>query len=82
MPDYFGTYQNVNCAEYLDFFAAAYGLTPRQRNRVIDDLPGRRRSSQHLQMLYRDRSLRQGRLLQRHTQDLLRQRSVSRIRLP
>src|ERR687897_3852803 len=26
MPDYFGTYQNVNVAEYLDFFARADGL--------------------------------------------------------
>ena len=26
MPDYFGTYQNVNVREYLDFFARAYGL--------------------------------------------------------
>ena len=26
MPDYFGTYQNVNVLEYLDFFARAYGL--------------------------------------------------------
>src|SRR5262245_53526087 len=26
MPDYFGTYQNVNVHEYLDFFARAYGL--------------------------------------------------------
>src|SRR5687767_5452000 len=26
MPDYFGTYSNVNVREYLDFFARAYGL--------------------------------------------------------
>ncbi|MEO1497185.1 MAG: ABC transporter ATP-binding protein [Planctomycetota bacterium] len=26
MPDYYGTYQNVNVWEYLDFFARAYGL--------------------------------------------------------
>lgn len=31
MPDAFGTYANVNCAEYLDFFARAYGLVGRQR---------------------------------------------------
>ena len=29
MPDYFGTYANVNCREYLDFFARAYGLRGR-----------------------------------------------------
>ncbi len=26
MPDHFGTYSNINCREYLDFFARAYGL--------------------------------------------------------
>ncbi len=31
MPDSFGTYRDVNCAEYLDFFARAYGLVGRQR---------------------------------------------------
>jgi ABC-2 type transport system ATP-binding protein len=31
MPDYFGTYQNVNVREYLDFFARAYGLAGRER---------------------------------------------------
>jgi ABC-2 type transport system ATP-binding protein len=36
MPDYFGTYQNVNVVEYLDFFARAYGLRSYQRKRAID----------------------------------------------
>ena len=36
MPDYFGTYQNVNVREYLDFFARAYGLRGRPRNRALD----------------------------------------------
>ena len=36
MPDYFGTYQNVNVREYLDFFARAYGLTGRERLSAID----------------------------------------------
>jgi ABC-2 type transport system ATP-binding protein len=36
MPDYFGTYQNVNVAEYLDFFARAYGLRGTERRRAID----------------------------------------------
>ena len=31
MPDYFGTYQNVNVREYLDFFARAYGLVGQER---------------------------------------------------
>lgn len=31
MPDSFGTYRDVNCEEYLDFFARAYGLVGRQR---------------------------------------------------
>ena len=35
MPDYFGTYPNMNCAEYLDFFARAYGLVGRERHRAM-----------------------------------------------
>ncbi len=35
MPDYFGTYPNVNCAEYLDFFARAYGLVGKERHQAI-----------------------------------------------
>jgi ABC-2 type transport system ATP-binding protein len=31
MPDTFTTYANVNCGEYLDFFARAYGLRGRAR---------------------------------------------------
>ena len=36
MPDYFGTYPNVNCWEYLDFFARAYGLMGRDRDRALE----------------------------------------------
>jgi len=36
MPDYFGTYRNVNVRDYLDFFARAYGLHGRGRLRAID----------------------------------------------
>lgn len=36
MPDYFGTYQNVNVYEYLDFFARAYGLQSKERTCAID----------------------------------------------
>src|SRR5262249_5725894 len=35
MPDYFGTYQNVNVVEYLDFFARAYGLRGSERRQAI-----------------------------------------------
>ena len=35
MPDAFGTYRDVNCREYLDFFARAYGLVGRDRNRRL-----------------------------------------------
>ena len=34
MPDYFGTYPNVNVREYLDFFARAYGLMGAERQRA------------------------------------------------
>lgn len=36
MPDYFGTYANVNVEEYLDFFARAYGIRGSQRPRAVD----------------------------------------------
>lgn len=35
MPDYFGTYQNVDVWEYLDFFARAYGLRGDERQRAL-----------------------------------------------
>jgi ABC-2 type transport system ATP-binding protein len=35
MPDAFGTYRDVNCQEYLDFFARAYGLVGRERQRRL-----------------------------------------------
>jgi len=35
MPDSFGTYRDVNCSEYLDFFARAYGLVGRERNQRL-----------------------------------------------
>jgi ABC-2 type transport system ATP-binding protein len=38
MPDYFGTYQNVNVYEYLDFFARAYGLVGRERMSAISEV--------------------------------------------
>src|SRR5689334_13821971 len=38
MPDYFGTYQNVNVLEYLDFFARAYGIVGRERVNAIGEV--------------------------------------------
>ena len=38
MPDYFGTYQNVNVLEYLDFFARAYGLRGRDRTDAVSSV--------------------------------------------
>lgn len=35
MPDSFGTYRDVNCREYLDFFARAYGLVGAERRRRL-----------------------------------------------
>lgn len=35
MPDDFGTYPNMNCLEYLDFFARSYGLLGRDRTKAI-----------------------------------------------
>ena len=35
MPDSFGTYRDVSCVEYLDFFARAYGLVGRERDRRL-----------------------------------------------
>lgn len=35
MPDAFGTYPDVNCREYLDFFARAYGLKGIHRRQAM-----------------------------------------------
>ncbi|MCE9528273.1 MAG: ABC transporter ATP-binding protein [Planctomycetales bacterium] len=40
MPDYFGTYADVNCYEYLDFFARSYGLMGRQRHQALKHTMG------------------------------------------
>ncbi len=40
MPDYFGTYSDVNCYEYLDFFARSYGLAGRQRHQALKHTMG------------------------------------------
>ena len=38
MPDHFSMYRQMTVYEYLDFFAAAYGLAQATRTRVIDDV--------------------------------------------
>lgn len=38
MPDHFSMYRQMTVFEYLDFFAAAYGLNLRQRDQVIGDV--------------------------------------------
>ncbi|MEZ6091025.1 MAG: ABC transporter ATP-binding protein [Pirellulaceae bacterium] len=35
MPDAFGTYPSVNCQEYIDFYARAYGLAGRERHQRV-----------------------------------------------
>ena len=40
MPDSYGTYADVNCWEYLDFFARAYGLMGAERSRAIREVMG------------------------------------------
>jgi len=38
MPDFFGVYEDMRSWEYLDFFARCYGIGPRRRARVVDEL--------------------------------------------
>jgi ABC-2 type transport system ATP-binding protein len=38
MPDFFGLYDGLTCAEYLDFFASAYGLGAARRGAQVADL--------------------------------------------
>lgn len=38
MPDFFGVYDNMKAAEYLDFFAASYDIPTARRPRLIGDL--------------------------------------------
>jgi ABC-2 type transport system ATP-binding protein len=40
MPDSFGTYRNVDCREYLDFFARSYGIMGAERSRAIREVMG------------------------------------------
>jgi len=38
MPDFFGVYEDMTVAEYLTFFAAAYGLKGERRKRIVSDV--------------------------------------------
>ncbi len=38
MPDFFGVYDNLKSWEYIDFFAAAYGVPANRRARLIGEL--------------------------------------------
>ena len=38
MPDFFGVYDQLTVAEYLDFYAACYRQPKRRRQKIIDDL--------------------------------------------
>lgn len=40
MPDAYGAYPNVNCEEYLDFFARTYGLVGKERRRAMRHVLG------------------------------------------
>jgi ABC-2 type transport system ATP-binding protein len=38
LPDAFGVYEALTVREYLDFYAALFGVPSRQRRRAVDDL--------------------------------------------
>ena len=38
MPDHFGTYSNVTCEEYLDFFARSYGIHGSDRRKCLREV--------------------------------------------
>src|SRR5437773_6285472 len=38
MPDFFGVYEDLTVTEYLEFFAAAYGIGRRDRKKVVGDV--------------------------------------------
>ena len=61
MPDYFGTYKNINVREYLDFFARAYGLRGADRRAAVSCSvlsPVRPRDSRISAIRVRDRTTR------------------------
>ncbi|MCK4660744.1 MAG: ABC transporter ATP-binding protein [Phycisphaerae bacterium] len=38
VPDFFGAYEDMVVREYLEFFASAYNITGKQRDRVVGDV--------------------------------------------
>ena len=38
VPDFFGAYEDMVVAEYLEFFASAYNITGKQRTKVVNDV--------------------------------------------
>ncbi len=38
VPDFFGAYEDMVVQEYLEFFASAYNITGKQRDRVVGDV--------------------------------------------
>ena len=38
MPDFFGTYDNLTCREYLDFYGRCYRIGAKERQRMADQL--------------------------------------------
>ena len=38
VPDFFGAYEDMVVREYLEFFASAYNITGKQRQRVVNDV--------------------------------------------
>ena len=38
MPDFFGAYEDMVVQEYLEFFAAAYDITGKQRTQIVGDV--------------------------------------------
>ena len=38
VPDFMGEYEDMVCTEYLEFFAAAYGIHGQQRKKVVQDV--------------------------------------------
>jgi len=38
MPDMFGVYEGMRVWEYIDFFAAVYGIKKRERKPIVDDV--------------------------------------------
>ena len=37
MPDHFSLYRQMTVQEYIDFFAAAYGMNLKERTRVVGE---------------------------------------------